>query len=306
VSPKRRQENSGPSGNPSFAPVLIATSNTTGSLTACILQPLAAKSRRPGEHLWHGLENALNRNEGAPPLPCCVKVTVPNKNSVASRGPTSTINNYCLTRFPKHLHFTPCGKHSHFRKYKKYSRQLSFQRCTECVRQDPDLPGIFRAASARSWARGFSLLPRFPCLPRAFVGGRATAPAHARFCRACDGSRGYPQQHRCHGRKLPCGAIRRSLRGPRHPCRQRQRQCPILPAWRLPLLPLPLLRVAFRNRHTSTGGRAGGLRTSVFHDCPAARASRLSRAVCGYCRAAPRASPLDLTDEQPRSAASSG
>lgn len=64
-------------------------------------------------------KTCLTGNDGAPPLPCCMKVTVSNKNSIA-RGPTSTNNNYCLTRCPEHLHFTPCGKYSHFREYKKY------------------------------------------------------------------------------------------------------------------------------------------------------------------------------------------
>src|ERR1700674_416283 len=74
---------------------------------------------------------------------------------------------------------------------------------------------------------------------------------------------------------------------------------PMLPPRRLPLLPL-LLRLAphSRGRHTSAGGGARGLCAYVFHDYRAARASRLSRAFCGFRRATPRASPLDLTDEQ--------
>ena len=76
---------------------------------------------------------------------------------------------------------------------------------------------------------------------------------------------------------------------------------PMLPPRRLPLLPVPLLLLArqCRDRYSAAGNGAGSLCASVFHDYRAARASRLSRAFCGFRRATPRASPLDLTDEQP-------
>ena len=99
--------------------------------------------------------------------------------------------------------------------------------------------------------------------------------------------------------ELRCGSSRRSLRASRHPCQSTIAAARAVPQRRMPLLPMPLLLCSgpCGDRHSAAGNGAGRLRSAPFHKRRAARASRLACAVCGFCRAAPRAANPDLIDE---------